>query len=125
MVTDLLSRMHENSADFTNTFRALANGRARDQFTDPMAFDQWAEDWQARIANEPDPQALMRQTNPAIIPRNHRVEEMIASAVDGDYAPFHRLNAALANPFEDSDEYTDLTRAPLPDERVLATFCGT
>ncbi len=125
MVTDLLSRMHENSADFTNTFRALLTDNARDQFTDPMAFDQWAEGWQARIASEPNPQALMRQTNPAIIPRNHRVEEMIARAVDGDFAPFHRLNAALANPFEDNDEYADLTRAPLPDERVLATFCGT
>ena len=35
---------------------------------------------------------LMRQTNPAIIPRNHRVEQALESAVnEGDYGPFEKL----------------------------------
>ena len=125
LVTDLLSRMHENTADFTNTFRGLVNGNARDQFDDPMAFDQWSENWQARLAQEPTAQDVMRGANPAIIPRNHRIEEMIAQAVEGDYALFHRLNAALATPYQDLPENKDLTQAPRPDERVQATFCGT
>lgn len=125
LVTDLLARMAQNQSDFTNTFRALAEGSARDQFTDPTAFDAWAEGWQARLADEPDPRAVMRAANPAFIPRNHRIEEMIASAVAGDYAPFHRLNDVLSRPYEDQPEHSDLQRPPKPDEVVQATFCGT
>ena len=50
---------------------------------------------------------------------------MIAAAVEGDYAPFHRLNAVLARPYDDPPEAADLRRAPLPEEVVPATFCGT
>jgi uncharacterized protein YdiU (UPF0061 family) len=125
LVTSLLGRMAENQSDFTNTFRALAKGTARDQFTGPEAFDAWAEGWQARLEGEPDPQAVMRRANPAFIPRNHRIEEMIAGAVTGDYALFHRLNDVLARPYDDQPDHADLQRPPLPEEVVQATFCGT
>ena len=65
----------------------------------------------------------MNRVNPAIIPRNHRMEQMIEAAVAGDMAPFERLMKALATPFEASDP--DLARPPLEDEIVPATFCGT
>lgn len=125
LVTSLLGRMAENQSDFTNTFRALAKGTARAQFTGPEAFDAWAEGWQARLEGEPDPQAVMRRANPAFIPRNHRIEEMIAGAVAGDYALFHRLNDVLAHPYDDQPDHADLQRPPLPEEVVQATFCGT
>ncbi|WP_047997032.1 YdiU family protein [Puniceibacterium sp. IMCC21224] len=125
LIGDLLTRMHGNQADFTNTFRALSDGTARDQFTDPTAFDSWAEGWQARIASDPDAIQRIRQTNPAFIPRNHRIEQMIAAAVAGDDAPFHRLNAVLSRPFDDQPDAEDLRRPPAPSEVVAATFCGT
>ncbi|WP_121064105.1 protein adenylyltransferase SelO [Chachezhania antarctica] len=125
MAVDLLKRMAENQADFTNTFRALSDGAPRDQFVDPEAFDQWAEPWRARLAEEQDPQAVMRAANPVLIPRNHRIEAMIAAAVDGDYAPFERLMAACARPFAADEAFADLRRPPAVDEKVQATFCGT
>ncbi|QFT63633.1 YdiU family protein [Roseivivax sp. THAF30] len=125
LVAELLTLMQENQADFTNTFRALSRGAGSDEFMDRAAFDGWAKRWQERIADETEPEALMRRTNPAFIPRNHRIEAMIASAVAGDDAPFHRMNAVLARPFDDQSEAEDLARAPLPDEVVPATFCGT
>ncbi len=125
LVTDLLARMAQNQCDFTNTFRALSDGTARDQFVDPAAYDSWAEGWQRRLQGEPDPVALQRVSNPAFIPRNHRVEEMISAAVSGDYSLFDRLNAALSRPYEDQPENADLQRPPTPDEEVQATFCGT
>jgi uncharacterized protein YdiU (UPF0061 family) len=125
LVSDLLTRMQENQADFTNTFRALAYPQARDQFTDPTAFDGWAEGWRARLAREDDPDAVMRAANPWIIPRNHRIEAMIQAAVAGDYAPFEHLMTALATPHAETDGNQDLTRPPKPDEVVPATFCGT
>lgn len=127
LIHDLLSVMAEGRADFTNTFRALADpeGVPRDQFLDPAAFDAWAERWQARLTRETDPHARMARVNPAIIPRNHRIEQMIAAAVAGDYAPFHRLLAVLADPYTDQPEAQDLMRPPAESEIVRQTFCGT
>lgn len=125
LVTSLLERMAENQADFTNTFRGLVSNTARDQFTDRSAFDTWAAGWRARLENAQAPQETMQAVNPAFIPRNHRVEDMIDAAVQGDYSLFDRLNAVLARPFLDQPDHADLTRAPTPDEVVPATFCGT
>ena len=125
LIEDLLRRMVAGQADFTNTFRALGGEKARDQFTDPTAYDGWEADWRARRAGLPEAASLLRAANPAFIPRNHRVEQMIAAAVEGDYAPFDRLNAVLARPYDDQPEAEELTRPPLPGEAVEATFCGT
>ena len=65
----------------------------------------------------------MQAANPAVIPRNHRIEQMIEAAVAGDMAPFERLMTALATPFEETDP--ELQRPPTEDEIVPATFCGT
>ncbi|NOD63081.1 MULTISPECIES: YdiU family protein [unclassified Ruegeria] len=125
LVTDLLKRMAEGQADFTNTFRALGSDTARDQFVDPASYDSWAEGWRARLEREAQPIDVMAVANPAFIPRNHRVEQMIQAAVQGDYAPFHRLNAVLARPYDNQDDDADLKRPPAKNEVVHATFCGT
>ena len=132
LIEDLLRRMAENTADFTLTFRALADAAegnaapARAQFADPAAFDVWAEAWQARLAREAEPARLMRAANPAFIPRNHLVEAAIRAAEDrDDFRPFEALMAVLARPFEDQPENARYATPPKPEERVLATFCGT
>jgi len=129
LIGDLLDRMSASDADFTNTFRALGGGKEADQFADPAAFSQWEPAWQARIRQEDssaEEQATLRaRSNPALTPRNHRIEEAINAAVAGDFAPFHRLNTALATPFALSAENAELSRPPQPDEEVLQTFCGT
>jgi protein adenylyltransferase len=125
LISDLLMRMAQNQADFTNTFQALGDQKARDQFTDPAAYDAWETDWQARLDGEPDPTPVLQGANPAFIPRNHRIEEMIASAVAGDYTKFDRLMHVLARPFQDHADYSDLRLPPQPGEVVQATFCGT
>jgi uncharacterized protein YdiU (UPF0061 family) len=130
LIERLLGIMAEAGADFTNTFRGLigaaaGDGAARAGFADPAAFDAWAGDWRARIAAEADPAAVMRAANPAFIPRNHRIEQAIAAAVAGDLAPFRRLSAVLARPFDDQPGAADLRLPPAPDEVVQATFCGT
>jgi uncharacterized protein YdiU (UPF0061 family) len=125
LIEALLTLMADQKADFTRTFRGLADGAAAEEFTDRAAFGAWEAAWRMRLASERDPGALMRATNPAVIPRNHRIEEAITAAVAGDLAPFRRLNAALSTPFSVSDADHDLTRAPLEGEEVRRTFCGT
>ncbi len=122
LIAALLTRMAEEGADFTNTFAALADGSARDQFVDRDWFDGWALRWRA-LSPDLD---LMRRTNPRIIPRTHLIEAAIKSAVKGDFAPFHAMLAAVTAPFAEVTEATaPYTIPPTDDERVRRTFCGT
>ncbi|WP_375227928.1 protein adenylyltransferase SelO [Roseobacter sp. S98] len=123
LIDDLLALMQDQQADFTNTFDALARGDARDQFLNREAFDAWHRRWQERLAREKTPESVMQAASPRIIPRNHRIEEMITAAVVGDLGPFQRLMKALRDPFSTDD--TDLMRPPTTAQRVPATFCGT
>jgi serine/tyrosine/threonine adenylyltransferase len=125
LIETLLVRMAAQGADFTRTFHGLTTGAARDEFADRDAFDGWAADWRARIASEADAQDVMARTNPAVIPRNHQVQTTISAAVSGDYAPFFRLGDALSRPFTDDPAFADLQAAPLEDQVVRRTFCGT
>ncbi len=135
LAQDLLERMTANAADFTLTFRALAAdaegaATARNLFADPAAFDGWAEGWRAALAAGPlaAPQAAacMRAVNPAVIPRNHMVEDAIAAAVNrADFAPFATMLAVLADPFSDHPTHPRHMAPPQDSERVLHTFCGT
>ena len=123
LIEELLQLMQTDGTDFTNSFHALPTDKARNQFTNREAFDAWAAKWRDRLAAEDDPAAIMQSANPAVIPRNHRIEQMIDAAVAEDLAPFERLMKALATPFEATD--IDLMRPPSQDEIVPATFCGT
>lgn len=121
VIESLLQMMAVQRADFTRVFAGLADGKARDEFTDRAAFDDWARGWRAL---DPDLGAMAR-ANPRRIPRNHRIEQAIAAAVAGDMAPFQRLSQALVHPLEDRAEWDDLARPPLAGEAVHQTFCGT
>ena len=71
-------------------------------------------------------QATMRAVNPVFIPRNHRVEAVIAAAVtNDDYAPFEELLTVLSKPYEDQPAFAGYANPPEPHERVCQTFCGT
>ena len=136
LVQDLLVRMAANQADFTLTFRRLADA-AEDTGDDaavralvrrPGGLDGWAPGWRARLAREPSGRGAraMRAVNPAFIPRNHLVEEALSAAVErDDMAPFEDLLAVLARPFDDQPGRERHALPPRPEERVTATFCGT
>jgi uncharacterized protein YdiU (UPF0061 family) len=138
LTDDLLDAMHRNQADFTLTFRRLcdaAEGEAGDAgvrslFVNPRDYDEWAGRWRARMSREPlEPRVRaesMRQANPAVIPRNHRIEQVINAAVEGqDFEPFAKLSAALSQPYRSQEGFESYADPPQPGERVLKTFCGT
>ncbi len=122
LIEMLLSLMSEAGADFTLTFRGLADGLARLQFTNPEGFDHWRATWQARGGCEGP---ALQRVNPAFIPRNHRVEAAIAAGLNGDFAPFEELVSVLSAPFDEQPKHAAFARPPDPEERVLRTFCGT
>jgi len=67
----------------------------------------------------------MRRENPAVIPRNHRVETALGAAVEGDLDPLESLLQALAFPWEERFESLPYRQPPEPHEVVQQTFCGT
>ncbi len=136
LVQDLLGLMQRNEVDFTLTFRRLcdaADGSPeafRGMFTDLAGADEWLARWRQRTwresATESDRAQAMRAVNPAVIPRNHRIEEVIVAAVeDGDFEPFHAMVRATARPFDEVPEFSVYMQAPMGHERVFRTFCGT
>ena len=138
LVGDLLTAMAANQADFTLTFRRLADAAAdpeadenvRRLFVDPTAYDAWAAKWRRRLADEPRDaearRAAMRLANPAFMPRNHRIEAVIEAAAErNDFAPFHELVTVLSNPYDDQPRFARYAEPPEPHERVQQTFCGT
>jgi uncharacterized protein YdiU (UPF0061 family) len=128
LIHDLLTLMQEHTADYTNTFRqlcAVAEGDAA-----PAGYEAWNGRWQARLARESSTRqaaaTLMRAHNPAVIPRNHRVEAALNAAVQQkDLAPLETLLAVLSTPFTVKPEHAEYSNLPEPNARVYQTFCGT
>ena len=132
---DLLTLMAAARADFTLAFRRLGTAlpemggeRFTELFPDKAAIGDWLARWRKRLADEPGEgrEESMRRHNPAVIPRNHRIEAVIRAAVDdNDFAPFHEMLAALRDPFVERPEFEAYRLPPAPEEEVSRTFCGT
>lgn len=138
LARDLFKVMSQNGADFTLTFRGLADLAVNPQdetnvrrlFANPNALEAWLAQWRLRLKEEGgDPAeraARMRAVNPAFIPRNHLVEEAIVAAVNsGDFSPFENLLSALSMPYADQPAFRRYAIPPRPDQIVHQTFCGT
>lgn len=131
LVANLLTMMEKYRADYTNTFRLLTLGMHEDagmmQTTD---FAHWRDSWRARLGRQQQAEdkwrQLMKDNNPAVIPRNHRVEEALASAVEyADYRGINRLLAVLAKPYAYTPEQAEYAALPVPSTVPYQTFCGT
>lgn len=131
LIEDLLSMMQKNRADYTNTFRALTFDKHEDtDLSSTDEFKQWYEKWQTRLSTQEESKTasleLMRKRNPAVIPRNHRVEEALEAAVtDGDYSVMERLLKALSNPYAHSPEQEEYCTLPAESSLPYRTYCGT
>ncbi|SVE56004.1 uncharacterized protein METZ01_LOCUS508858 [marine metagenome] len=136
LIKDLLLIMEEAHADFTLVFRRLSQAlrgnsdAARHLFEEASAFDSWAQRWRTRLEKETIPLETsaqeMDRVNPIYIPRNHKVEEALAAAVEqGDMAPFSKLLAILSRPFDEVAGNEDYA-LPAPVSQIpYKTFCGT
>lgn len=131
LVKDFLELMEKHSADYTNTFLALTfdtlEGTA---WFGTSEFAEWHERWQARLDRQQGGKEvstqLMRTSNPAVIPRNHRVEEALERAENqGDLSVMEKLLAVLSDPFAHSPEQAEYAELPAQCDTSYQTFCGT
>ena len=149
LAADWLALLHRAGADYTRAWRPLADCMEGD--VNPLraellsgnegsgdtlaALDAWLARWRARLRETvsgaaPEPArraAAMRQVNPWIIARNHRVEEALQAASDGgDLSLFERLLAAVRSPWDETPERAPFAEpAPPAFAAGYRTFCGT
>lgn len=131
LAADLLDNMHRHGADFTNTFRELSSGSLPEASVfQTRDFRKWFERWQARLKRQPDSweasQRLMQSRNPAVVPRNHRVEEALEAAVArADFSVMEKLLEVLSRPYQDPPEQAGYHLPAPPSAQPYRTFCGT
>lgn len=129
LVDGLLAAMAGQGADWTLTFRRLSGavdgdaGKLIPLFADATALTAWLPLWRARLAD--GAAARMNAVNPAIIPRNHLVEEALIAATAGDMAPFRALLAAVQDPFGDAAGRESFALPAPSGFGPYKTFCGT
>jgi len=131
LIEDLLNIMKKYGADYTNTFRALTLDKPQDiVLFGTREFTQWHKGWQARLDRQPETKSasrqLMQNSNPGVIPRNHRVEQALETAVQqGDYSVMEGFLDILAKPYAYSPKQNDYCTLPEASASPYRTFCGT
>lgn len=130
LISDLLEWMHKNHADYTNTFHELSQThKPAGKIYSQSLFEKWYCRWRDRLTQNTKPfkssLCMMRSVNPAVIPRNHKIEHALDSANEADFKPFMDLLRTLKEPYKDRELLRPYQTPPEPSERVYQTFCGT
>jgi len=130
LILDLLTWMHKKKADYTNTFCFLMNQNFQEKkIYNDESFLYWKKQWLDRLkinGNSSEKSLkLMRSSNPLVIPRNHKVEEALDSANNGDLNPTKSLLKILEKPYENKKEINEYQSSAPPNNKIYKTFCGT
>ena len=130
LIIDLLTWMHKNKADYTNTFCFLMDENFQhNKIYNDENFLTWKEKWKERLKlnnNTPEKYlSLMKSVNPLVIPRNHKVEEVLESANNNDLSPLKKLIKVLEKPYEKTKENIDYQSPAPASDKKYKTFCGT
>ena len=129
LILDLLTWMHQHKADYTNTFCYLMNEKIQnDKIYTDYHFKIWKKRWQERLKKEKNIQEksieLMKKNNPIVIPRNHKIEEVLKAAQEDNLKPFLRLLEVLKKPYSSREGLKDYQTLSNSNEKYK-TFCGT
>jgi len=129
LILDLLTWMHQKKIDYTNIFCHLMNENIKeDKDYEDEDFKNWKKRWNERLKtnnNTPEKSLkLMRSANPIVIPRNHKVEEVLEAAEKNNFKPITRLVEILKDPYSQQKNIINY-QIPSNSEKKYQTFCGT
>ena len=113
--------MNKSQADYTNTFKDLTNGTLSHSMYQDLDFQNWNDLYQKRKPNR----EIMKQHNPQVIPRNHKVEEALQVATNHNFQPLHSLLTALEKPYQENNEIKNYQDPAPASNEPYQTFCGT
>ena len=128
LILDLLTWMHKNKVDYTNTFCHLMNFQTQNDIVyENNEFSDWKKRWQERLSQNSSSEKyinLMRSVNPLVIPRNHIVEDVLKKANQGNFEPINNFLKILSSPYTDQKHITEY-QIPSQSDENYQTFCGT
>ena len=129
LILDLLTWMHQKKVDYTNTFCHLMNENIKEKKNyEDKDFQNWKIRWNERLkTNNNTPEKylkLMKNVNPLIIPRNHKVEEALQAADENNLKPITLLIEILKDPYSHQKNIHDY-QIPSHSDEKYQTFCGT
>ena len=128
LILDLLTWMHKNKVDYTNTFCHLMNFQTQNDIVyENNEFSDWKKRWQQRLSQNSSSKKyinLMRSVNPIVIPRNHIVEDALKKANQGNFEPINNFLKILSSPYTDQKHITEY-QIPSQSDENYQTFCGT
>ena len=129
LIDDLLNWMEKHKIDYTNTFCHLMEIKIDGNTYKNEAFKTWFYEWKKRSklnnSSKEKQIELMKKNNPIVIPRNHKVEEALTEANNGNLEKMNKLNDVLKNPYSNQEDIAEYqVPAPMTDEKYQ-TFCGT
>ena len=129
LILDLLTWMHEKKADYTNTFCHLMGIEPeKNRMYEDKEFLNWKNRWKERLKTNNNAknkyEKLMSSFNPLVIPRNHKVEEVLSEADKNNLKPLYAFLKVLKEPYnnkKDISEYQIISGI----DKEYRTFCGT
>ncbi len=130
LIIELLTWMHKNNADYTNTFCYLMDSlKIENNIFQDDQFKIWKKKWIIRSqlnGNTPINRLnLMKKANPLIIPRNYHVEEALKFAVENnDIAKLKKLINIIKDK-ECDDSTLSIYQSPGKKIKKYVTYCGT
>jgi uncharacterized protein YdiU (UPF0061 family) len=134
----LLAILQRSRVDFSLFFRRLsglrrdepaADAPLRDLFLDRAAFDAWAVQYRARLAQENSVDAVraaaMNRVNPRFVLRNYLAQIAIDKAQQKDFSEVATLLAILQRPFDDQPEHEAYAALPPDWAGQLEVSCSS
>ena len=125
LIENTLALLHENEIDFTRFFRSLKsldpegsteenlrNWQQDPFFALPLGRENtleqarsWLSQWQSVASSSGSPNLknwvnTLEAVNPAMVPRNHLLQQAIEAAQKGDNEPLNLLLDALSDPYQ-------------------------
>ncbi|MDG9884382.1 YdiU family protein [Pseudomonas sp. GD04058] len=136
LIQRLLSLMQPGAVDYSLFFRKLGDqpveqalGVVRSDFVDLAGFDNWSQDYLARVQREPGNadgrRERMHAVNPLYVLRNYLAQRAIEAAQGGDYSEVRRLHAVLARPFEEQPGMEAYAERPPEWGKHLEISCSS
>jgi len=129
LIDDLLNWMEKYKIDYTNTFCHLMEIKIDENTYKDESFITWFDEWKKRSklnnSSKEKQIELMKKNNPIVIPRNHKVEQALTEANNGNLEKMKKLNDILKNPYSNQEDIAEYqVPAPISNEKYQ-TFCGT
>ena len=131
LILDLLTWMHKNKADYTNTFCSLMDKLSvKNEIFNDRDFLIWKKKWEKRVGLNNNTLAksheIMKKANPLLIPRNHIVEKILSDVeekknLDG----LNEFLEVIKDPYKTFPMIEKFQSTSDKKKETYVTYCGT